>query len=166
MTGFWKVCSFLSTQYLVGPPFAWITASMRRGMEAISLWHCSCVIEAQVALIVAFRSSPLLGLVSLIFLLTIPHRFSMGFRSGEFAGQSSTVTTWAMWAGAKLGRCQDSLLLVKLSQVFESALLDSILKLMVIPLACAHFPTQFLPSSQLCIWFTLIQHSVKSHTFQ
>ncbi len=71
MSGFWKVCSFLCTQYLVGPPFAWITASMRRGMEATSLWHCSGVMEAQVALIAAFRSSALLGLVSLIFLLTI-----------------------------------------------------------------------------------------------
>ncbi len=50
--------------------------------------------------------------------------------------------------------CIDScfnLLLVKLSQVFESTLLDSILKLAVIPVACAPFPTQFLPSSQLCI---------------
>ncbi len=50
--------------------------------------------------------------------------------------------------------CTDSSfssLLVKLSQVFESALLDSILKLAVIPVACAPFPTQFLPSSQLCI---------------
>ncbi len=58
--------------------------------------------EAQVALIAAFRSSELLGLVSLIFLLTIPHRFSMGFRSGEFAGQSSTVPwslnqLWYLW---------------------------------------------------------------------
>ncbi len=44
------------------------------------------------------------------FLLTIPHRFSMGFRSGEFTGQSSTPTPWsfnqrlvllAVWAGAK-----------------------------------------------------------------
>ncbi len=87
--------------------FAWITASMRRGMEAISLWHCSGVMEAQVALIAAFRSSALLGLVSLIFLLT---RFSMGYRSGEFAGQSTKVTPWslnqllvplAVWAGAK-----------------------------------------------------------------
>ncbi len=42
-----------------------------------SLWHCSGVMEAQVALIVAFRSSALLGLGSLIFLLRIPHRFSM-----------------------------------------------------------------------------------------
>ncbi len=48
---------------------------MWRGMEVISLWHCSGVMEAQVALIAAFRSSALLGLVSLIFLLTIPHRF-------------------------------------------------------------------------------------------
>ncbi len=44
--------------------------------------------------------------------------------------------------------CTDSSfssLLVKLSQVFESALLDSILKLAVIPVACANFPTQFIP---------------------
>ncbi len=44
-----------------------------------------------------------------------------------------------------------SSLLMNFSQVFESALLGSILKLAVIPVACAHFPTQFLPSSQLCI---------------
>ncbi len=52
------------------------------------------------------------------------------------------------------GRDSDSsfsLLIVKLSQVFESALLDSILKLAVIPVDCAHFPTQLHPSSQLCI---------------
>ncbi len=49
--------------------------------------------------------------------------------------------------------CTDSSfspLLVKLSQVF-AALLGSILKLAVIPVACAPFPTQILPSSQLCI---------------
>ncbi len=60
-------------------------------MEAISLWHWWGGMEAQVTLIAAFRSSALLGLMSLIFLLTIPHRFSM-VRSGKFAGQSSTVT--------------------------------------------------------------------------
>ncbi len=46
----------------------------------------------------------------LIFFLTIPHMFSMGFRSGEFADQSSTPTPWScnqllvllsVWAGAK-----------------------------------------------------------------
>ncbi len=67
--------------------------------------------EAQVSLTVAFSSSAaFFGLLFLIFLLTIPHRFSMGFRSGEFAGQSSTPTPWsfnqllvllAVWAGAK-----------------------------------------------------------------
>ncbi len=86
----------ICTQCLVGAPFALITASIRRGMEVISLWHGQGGMEAQVALIAAFRSSALLGLVSLIFLLTIPHRFSMGFRSGEFAGQSSTVTPWSL----------------------------------------------------------------------
>ncbi len=65
--------------------------------------------EAQVSLTVAFSSSGFFGLLFLIFFLTIPHRFSMGFRSGEFAGQSSTPTPWsfnqllflAVWAGAK-----------------------------------------------------------------
>ncbi len=62
----------ICTQYLVGAPFALITASIRRGMEVISLWHCWGGMEAQVSLTVAFSSSALLGLVSLIFLLTIP----------------------------------------------------------------------------------------------
>ncbi len=65
--------------------------------------------EAQVSLTVAFSSSALLGLVSLIFLLTIPHRFSMGFRSGEFAGQSSTNTMViepALGTFGSVGRCQ------------------------------------------------------------
>ncbi len=51
--------------------------------------------EAQVSLTVAFSSSTFFGLLFLIFLLTIPHIFSMGFRSGEFAGQSSTPTPWS-----------------------------------------------------------------------
>ncbi len=35
----------LFTQYLVGAPFAWMTASMRRGMKVISPWHCSGVMK-------------------------------------------------------------------------------------------------------------------------
>ncbi len=85
----------ICTQYLVGAPFALITASIRRGMELISLWHCWGGMEAQVSLTVAFSSSAFFGLLFLIFLLTIPHRFSLGFRSGEFAGQSSTPTPWS-----------------------------------------------------------------------
>ncbi|XP_076826591.1 uncharacterized protein LOC143473465 [Brachyhypopomus gauderio] len=54
----------------------------------------SGVKEGQVALIAAFSSSALLGLVSVILLLTISHRFSMG--SDEFAGQSSTVILWLL----------------------------------------------------------------------
>ncbi len=65
--------------------------------------------EAQVSLTVAFSSSAFFGHLFLIFLLTISNRF-MGFRSGEFAGQSSTPAPWsfnqllvllAVWAGAK-----------------------------------------------------------------
>ncbi len=52
--------------------------------------------EFQVSLTVAFSSSAFIfGLLFLIFLLTIPHRLSMGFRSAEFAGQSSTPTPWS-----------------------------------------------------------------------
>ncbi len=69
------------------------------------------------------------------------------FRSGLVALFLKTSERGDSW-------CTDSSfspLLVKLSQVFESALLDSILKLAVMPVACAPFPTQILPSSQLCI---------------
>ncbi len=47
--------------------------------------------EAQVSLTVAFRSSALLGLVSLIFLLTIPDRFSMEFRQWRSQGRRHGV---------------------------------------------------------------------------
>ncbi len=47
----------ICTQYLVGAPFALITASVRRGMEVISLWHCRGGMEAQASLTVAFSSS-------------------------------------------------------------------------------------------------------------
>ncbi len=100
----------ICTQYLVGAPFALITASIRRGMEVISLWHCWGGMEAQVSLTVAFSSSAYFGLLFLIFLLTIPCRFSMGFRSGESAGQSSTPTPWSfnqlLVLLGNVGRCQ------------------------------------------------------------
>ncbi len=109
MSGFWKVCSFLHS-ILGWASFRMnycINAAWHGGNQPVALLRCN---EAQVALIAAFRSSALLGLVSLIFFLTIPHRFSIGFRSGEFAGQSSKVTTCslnqllvplAVWGGAK-----------------------------------------------------------------
>ncbi len=103
----------ICNQYLVAAPFALITASIRRDMEVISLWHCWGGVEAQVSLTVAFSSSAFFGLLYLIFLLTILHRFSLGFRSGEFAGQSSTPTPtpWSFnqptfGAFGSVGRCQ------------------------------------------------------------
>ncbi len=100
----------ICTQYLVGVPFALITASIRHGMEVISLWHCWGGMEAQVSLIVAFSSSALLGLVSLIFLLTIPHRFSMGFRSGwvcwPIKHSNTMVIEPAFGTFGSVGRCQ------------------------------------------------------------
>ncbi len=51
--------------------------------------------EAHVSLTKTLSSSAFFGLLFLIFFLTIPHRFSMGFRSGEFAGQSNTPTPWS-----------------------------------------------------------------------
>ncbi len=66
--------------------------------------------EAQVSLTVAFSSSASCGLLFLIFLLTISHRYYMGFRSGEFAGESSTPTPWSfnqlLVLFRSLGRCQ------------------------------------------------------------
>ncbi len=71
-----------------------------------------------------------------------------------FCFRSGLVALFLKMSDRGYSWCTDSSfssLRVKLSQVIESALLDSILKLAVIPVACAHFPTQFLPSSQLCI---------------
>ncbi len=79
-----------------------------------------------------------------------------------FSPGKMLLTLFQKWLGSPFLKtsergdswCTDSSfspLLVKLSQVFESALLDCILKLAVIPVACAPFPTQILPSSQLCI---------------
>ncbi len=102
---------FISIYSILGWASFWmnycINAAWHGGDQPVALLRCN---EAQVALITVFRSSALLGLVSLIFLLTILHRFSIRFRSGEFAGQSSTVTPWSfdqllvpltVWAGAK-----------------------------------------------------------------
>ncbi len=115
---FFFVCEFLSFWKYVN--LLYMYSILGRGSFCFNLsqfaWHGGdqfvallrwC--EAQVSLTVVFSSSALFGLLFLIFLLTIPHRFSM-FRSGEFTGQSSTPTPWsfnqllvllAVWAGAK-----------------------------------------------------------------
>ena len=79
--------------------------------------------KARIALIAALSSSVWLGLVSLIFLLTIQHRFSVELRSGQLAGQLSPVIPWsvhqllvvlAMWAGAKCFWLKEVLISIKL----------------------------------------------------
>ncbi len=90
------------TQYLVGAPFALITASIRRVMEVISLWHCWGGMEAQVSLIAAFRSSALLGLVSLIFLLTIEENLWGSGQASLLANQAQKhhghwTSFWYLW---------------------------------------------------------------------
>ncbi len=67
--------------------------------------------EAQVSLTVAFSSSALLGLVSLIFLLTIPHRFSMGFIQVRqvcwpIKHSNTMVIEPAFGTFGSVGRCQ------------------------------------------------------------
>ncbi len=52
-----------------------INAAWHGGNQPVALLRCN---EAQVALTAAFRSSALLGLVSLIFLWTIPHNYLWG----------------------------------------------------------------------------------------
>ncbi len=73
-----------------------LKTNTKKGFLEISGNYCSGVMRAQVALIVAFSSSALLGLAYHIFLFTIPHRFSMGLRSGEIAGQLRTGIPWSL----------------------------------------------------------------------
>lgn len=57
------------------------------------------LLKAQVALIVTITSSALYGLLSRIFLPTIPNRFSTGFRSSEFAvlGLKPSIGSTGEW---------------------------------------------------------------------
>ncbi len=81
----------ICTQYLEGAPFALITASIRRGMEVISLWHCWGGMKPR--FLWQWPSAHLHFLVSCFsFSSWQYHRFSLGFRSGEFSGLSSTPT--------------------------------------------------------------------------
>ncbi len=98
----------ICTQYLVGAPFALITASVRRGMEVISLWHCWGGVKPR--FLSQWPSAHLQFLVSCFSSSSWQYSIFSMFRSGEFAGQSSTTTPWsfnqllvllAVWAGAK-----------------------------------------------------------------
>ncbi len=105
----------ICTQYLVGAPFTLITASIRRGMEVISLWHCWGGMEAQVSLTVAFSSSALLGLVSLHLLYFLrklrraraPTPIMCTFYRGTI--ESILPSCITVWYGACNASCRKSL---------------------------------------------------------
>ncbi len=94
---------------LVRAPLAQAPASVRCGMEAISMWHCLGNIEPSAHLDCWNR-------LHLIFLLKISHGFQMGVRSGMFAClhvcwliKHSNImvskplgTVLALWTGAKV----------------------------------------------------------------
>ena len=72
---------------------ALITALMRRSIEAVSLWHCPEVMVAQVSMMLTVSSFGLFfDLVPLIFLLIIPHRFSIWG-----LGPASCLSSQAPW---------------------------------------------------------------------
>src|SRR5262245_21858830 len=86
-----------SFHHLVYPPFASNTAPTRRGMLSISLVHSWVEIPSHSASTRAHSSSMLVGsfLYAASRCLRCCHRCSIGFRSGDCAGHSSTETPWA-----------------------------------------------------------------------
>ncbi len=84
-----------------------INAAWHEDNQPVALLSCN---EAQVALIAAFRSSALLGLVSLILLLTIPHRFSIGVQVRRVCWpikhSNTMVIEPAFGNFGSVGRCQ------------------------------------------------------------
>lgn len=106
MLNFWTVCSSICLIYLVGTYFAWVTASVPCDMEVISLWLCWDCYRSPDYFDMSLQlvSVPASG-VSHFFLLTIHHIFSVGFRSSEFAGKSSTIIWWSFNQLLVLWRC-------------------------------------------------------------
>ena len=68
------------------------TASIRRGMLCIGSWHSWGGTSFQQVLMASFSCWEVFGWCLFNFFFTIAYRFSMGFKSGEFAGRSNTCT--------------------------------------------------------------------------
>ncbi len=84
-----------------------------------------------------------------LFLLSPGKMLLTMFLFQKWLGSPFPEDVWAWWL--LMHWLQLQFTSCEALQVFESALLDSILKLVVIPVACAHLHTKFLPSSQRCI---------------
>ncbi len=93
----------ICTQYLAGAPFALITASIRRGMEVISLWHCWGGMKPRF-LWLAFSSSAFFGLLFLI--LTIDSLCSglVSLLASQAHQHHGHLTIF--WCFGSVGRCQ------------------------------------------------------------
>lgn len=89
------------SEKFVHPELGWgsfcMNQSKQCGMEVTGLWFCWVVLKGQVALTANSRSSALLGLEFLIFLLTVRRCFSLGFRIGQY----QMLVHLAEWAGDK-----------------------------------------------------------------
>ncbi len=83
----------ICTQYFVRGSLCFnccLNSAWHGGDQFFALYENQGFFDSGLQLICIF-----FGLLFVIFLLTIPHRLSMGFRSSEFAGQSSTPTPWS-----------------------------------------------------------------------
>ena len=80
----------ISCQYLLRYPLLWMTSLMRLGMDAINFLQLSGLVSLhQISFIASFNSSKLLHFLAATLHLMVCHKFSIGFKSGEFLGQSS-----------------------------------------------------------------------------
>ena len=89
---------FKLCQYLVAPPFALLTALIRAGIDCTNLWQSAGVIRSQASLHTCQSCCSLESRrsTSCCFCFRIAHKFSIGFRSGDCAGQVKT-TYWLVF---------------------------------------------------------------------
>lgn len=99
----------IENQYFVGPPFAVITAEILFGKLLTRFLQSSEVIAFHSRRRQRFRSSLLLIVWRLILRFNKPHKYSLGFRSGDWAGQSRSSVLFSrnhdivradLWHGA------------------------------------------------------------------
>lgn len=84
------------SQYLVGPHFSWINASMQHGTETIRLWPYWVIMRKLRPLGMAFKSSPLSAQESTIFFLTTLWIFCGIYSLLCNTCQSSTLVPWSL----------------------------------------------------------------------
>ncbi len=159
----------ICTQYLVGASFALITASIRRGMEVISLWHCWGGMKPRFLL---DNTSYILYVQVWWVCWSVKHTNTWSFNQllvllAVWAGakscwkmKSASLKSWSAEGSMKCSKtprhvcvwcswCLDPSLspfLVKFTQILELILLDNPHKAAGLSVGCASFSsTLFLP---------------------